>query len=67
MGNVVQEGPNPQPMITISTNANTRDVLPVTDIDENRMQQYDLLQKQIQNGLYDGDGPADVAPIPQSK
>ena len=54
------EGPAQVPAVTISTNANTRDHGPATDTAECRMQEYDLLTKQVAAGLYDGDGPADV-------
>lgn len=30
-------------------------------------EQFDLLIKQVEDGIYDGDGPADVAPIHQEK
>ena len=61
------EGPAPVPMVTISTNANTRDHMPATDTAECRMQEYDLLTKQVAAGLYDGDGPADVTETCQER
>ena len=54
-----QEGPKLQPEVVISVNANVPDLQ--EDISENRIRDYDLLKKQIDGGLYDGDGPADVA------
>ena len=63
------EGPTETPPVdvTISTNANTHDPRPVTDTAECRMQEYDLLAKQVAAGLYDGDGPADVAETCQER
>lgn len=31
-----------------------------------RMLEYDMLQAQVEDGKYDGDGPADVAPVDQT-
>lgn len=58
------EGPaTPPPVeVTIAVNANIKGGSG-TDLVECRLQEYDLLQKQIAAGKYDPDGPADVAPV----
>ena len=61
------EGPASVVPVTISTNINVRDAKPATDTAECRMQEYDLLTKQVADGLYDGDGPADVAETCQER
>lgn len=33
--------------------------------DQEHMVEYDMLQQQIEDGKYDGDGPADVVPVEQ--
>ena len=53
---VHQEGPSVPEMIT--------EVVTKTTSTES-LEQFELLTKQIENGEYDGNGPADVAPTDQ--
>lgn len=58
------EGPNQMSFVDISVNPNIRAEFAVAcKMGEtvNKLQEYDCLQKQIEDGQYDGDGPADVA------
>lgn len=65
------EGPNPSAEaisevtgVTFHMNANSqKNWSATTDLGENRLHEYNLLKQQIENGQYDGDGPADVAPV----
>ncbi len=58
------EGPaTPPPMqIKVTMNANSKGGSG-TDLVECRLQEYDLLERQISAGKYDPDGPADVSPV----
>ena len=58
-----QEGPE-VPTENDTSNPSANKVMNLTT-DEEHMLEYDMLQQQIENGKYDGNGPADVIPVNQ--
>ena len=60
---VHQEGPNvPEDTDVVSPSA---DKVMNLSSDEEHMLEYDMLEQQIEDGKYDGNGPADVVPVDQ--
>ena len=62
------EGPNPETFVSFEMMPNTRDARPATDISDildDPEQQARLLQKDLDDGRYDPDGPEDVVPVCQ--
>lgn len=58
-----QEGPEvPEENLPFNPSADT--VMNLAS-DEEHMLEYDMLEQQIEDGKYDGDGPADVVPVDQ--